>query len=144
MVKRTVGDFKRRSARRLRLDGTGAEAILWHHLRRLQIKGSHFRRQVVIAPYIADFACLSMRLVVEVDGSQHGTDDGRSRDAVRTRWLNSEGYRVLRFWNNDVMSRTRSVLDAIDDAVCATPPRPPLAGDPPPRGEGEAMARGGE
>lgn len=143
MVKRTVSDFKRHTASRLRTGGTEAEAILWRHLRRLDVKDSHFRRQVVIGPYIADFACLAARLVIEVDGSQHGTDAGRSSDEVRTRWLNAEGYRVLRFWNNDVMSKVKSVLDAIHQAIDATPPRLPSAGDPPPRGEGEA-ARGGE
>jgi very-short-patch-repair endonuclease len=103
------------------------------------VKDSHFRRQVVIGPYIADFACLAVRLIIEVDGSQHGTDAGQSSDEVRARWLNAEGYRVLRFWNNDVMSRTKTVLDEIHQAIEATPPRLPSAGDPPPQGEGEAV-----
>ena len=74
MVKRPLSDFKRRSAQRLRKNTTVAEDTLWRHLKRLDVKGSHFRRQVVIAPYIADFACLTARLVVEVDGSQHGNE----------------------------------------------------------------------
>jgi very-short-patch-repair endonuclease len=93
----------------------------------------------VIGPYIADFACLAARLIVEVDGSQHGTDGGKRRDDVRTRWLNAEGYRVLRFWNNDVMSRTKFVMEVIYRALDVTPPRLPLAGDPPPPGEGGVL-----
>ena len=99
---------------------------------------------MVIGPYIADFACLAERLIVEVDGSQHGDDKGLRRDDVRTRWLQSEGYRVIRFWNNDVMSRTDAVLETIHDIITVTPPRLPQtmqgivrAGDPPPQGEGK-------
>ena len=143
MVKRTVSDFKRQTARRLRANATDAEATLWRHLRYLNVKGSHFRREVAIGPYIAYYACLSAKLIVEVDGSQHGTDNGLRRDDVRTCWLNDEGYRVLRFWNNDVMSKTTAVLEAIDQVIDLTPPRLPLAGDPPPQGEGED-AGGGE
>ena len=143
MVKRTVSEFKRRTAKRLRANVTDAEATLWRHLRHLNVKGSHFRRQVAIGPYIADFACLSAKLIVEVDGSQHGTEEGLRRDDVRTRWLNEEGYRVLRFWNNDAMNKTAAVLEEIYQAIDLTPPRLPSAGDPPPQGEGE-LARGGE
>ncbi|HEY0328534.1 MAG TPA: endonuclease domain-containing protein [Rhodopseudomonas sp.] len=138
MVKRPISDFKRKTAARLRRTNTAAEAILWRHLRRLDVKGSHFRRQVVIGPYVADFACLAQRLITEVDGSQHGEEEGLKRDEVRTRWLQSEGYRVIRFWNNDVMSKTDAVMDAIYNAIAVTPPRSPLASDPPPPGEGEA------
>ncbi|HEV7877456.1 endonuclease domain-containing protein [Bradyrhizobium sp.] len=134
MAKRPISDFKRKTANRLRANTTAAEQILWRHLRRLDVRGSHFRRQVVIGPYIADFACLAKRLIVEVDGSQH---EGLRRDDVRTRWLPSEGYRVIRFWNNDVMSRTDAVLEAIHDMSAVTPPRLPAAGDPPPQGEGK-------
>ena len=90
MVKRPISDFKRKAAKALRENTTTAEDVLWRHLRRVEINGSHFRRQVVIGPYIADFACLAERLIVEVDGSQHGDDEGLRRDDVRTRWLNSE------------------------------------------------------
>jgi very-short-patch-repair endonuclease len=139
MVKRPISDFKRKTAKRLRENTTAAEDVLWRHLRRLVVKGSHFRRQVVIGPYVADFACQAQRLIVEVDGLQHGEDEGLRHDEVRTRWLQSEGYRVIRFWNNDVMSRTESVLEAIHDMIAVTPPRPQDAGDPPPQGEGEAF-----
>ena len=138
MVKRPISDFKRQSARRLRENTTVAEQILWRHLRRLDVSGSHFRRQVVIGPYIADFACLAQRLIVEVDGSQHGDEDGLHRDERRTQWLQAEGYRVIRFWNNDVMSRTDAVLEVIHNMTAVTPPRPQEAGDPPPPGEGKS------
>ncbi|MGN6411660.1 MAG: endonuclease domain-containing protein [Nitrobacter sp.] len=134
MIKRTVSDFKRQSARRLRSDSTNVEAVLWRHLRQLNLKGSHFSRQAVIGPYIADFACLAARLLIEVDGSQHGTDGGKRRDDARTRWLNAEGYRVLRFWNNDVMSEPKSAMEAIYRALDVTPPRRPSADDPPLKG----------
>jgi very-short-patch-repair endonuclease len=137
MARRPISDFKRKTASGLRANTTDAERILWRHLRRLDVKGSHFRRQVVIGPYIADFACLAERLIVEVDGSQHGDNEGLRRDDVRTRWLQSEGYRVIRFWNNDVMSRTDAVLETIHDIITVTPPRLPAAGDPPPQGEGK-------
>jgi very-short-patch-repair endonuclease len=138
MPKRPISDFKRKAAKALRANTTGAEDILWRHLRRLEVRGSHFRRQVPIGPYVADFACLKERLIIEVDGSQHGEDANARRDEDRTRWLNSEGYRVLRFWNNDVMSKTEAVMEAIHAATAVTPPRLPQgAGDPPPQGEGE-------
>jgi very-short-patch-repair endonuclease len=138
MAKRPISDFKRKTARALRENTTAAEDVLWRHLRRLEVRGSHFRRQVSIGPFVADFACLKERLIIEVDGSQHGNDVNSRRDEVRTRWLNSEGYRVMRFWNNDVMSKTEAVLEAIYDVI-ATPPRLPAAGDPPPSGEGGSV-----
>src|ERR1700761_1636428 len=137
MAKRPISEFKRKTAKNLRANTTAAEDILWRHLRRLEIKGSHFRRQVPIGPYIADFACLKERIIIEVDGSQHGEDANSRRDEIRTRWLNSEGYRVMRFWNNDVMSKTESVMEAIHAATAVTPPPQPSAGDPPPQGEGK-------
>ena len=139
MAKRPISDFKRKTAKALRANTTAAEDILWRHLRRLELTGSHFRRQVPIGPYVADFACLKQRLIIEVDGSQHGSDEGLHRDEARTRWLNSEGYRVMRFWNNDVMNKTEAVMEAIHDATAVTPPRLPVAGDPPPQGEGGSV-----
>jgi very-short-patch-repair endonuclease len=112
-MKRTIASFRRDIARRLRANATGAEIRLWQHLRRSPMLGTHFRRQVPIGPYIADFACMAARLIVEVDGSQHGLDSGISRDAERTRWLEQEGYRVIRFWNNEVNRNIRGVLEAI-------------------------------
>jgi very-short-patch-repair endonuclease len=113
MQRRTIASFRRDTARRLRANATGAKAHLWQQLKRSPMLGTHFRRQVPIGPYIADFACMAARLIIEVDGSQHGLDAGMSRDAKRTRWLEQEGYRVVRFWNNDVTGNIRGVLEAI-------------------------------
>jgi very-short-patch-repair endonuclease len=84
-------------------------------LRRKQIEGHRFRRQVPIGHYIADFACLAARLIIEVDGGQHTVDV--ERDARRTAWLESQNFRVLRFWNNDVLGNSDGVLQTIESAL---------------------------
>ena len=117
MVKRTIDSFKRETARRLRLNQTCAEERLWQRLRRFPVQGTHFRRQVPIGPYIADFACMAAHLVIEVDGSQHGVGENVTRDEARTRWLESAGYRVIRFWNNDITNNMDGVLESIYAAV---------------------------
>jgi very-short-patch-repair endonuclease len=98
-------------ARKLRTEATDAERALWARLRRRQILGYKFRRQQPLGQYIVDFVCLEKRLIVEVDGSQH--NEQQSYDAARTGWLESQGYRVLRFWNNEVLSEMASVIEAI-------------------------------
>ncbi|WP_423966662.1 endonuclease domain-containing protein [Candidatus Binatus sp.] len=100
------------NARRLRREQTDAERILWRHLRARQIRGAKFRRQHPIGAYFADFCSTERRLIVELDGAQHVE---RSReDEVRTSFLESEGYRVLRFWNSQVLESVDEVLSAID------------------------------
>ncbi|WP_082507712.1 endonuclease domain-containing protein [Methylobacterium sp. Leaf113] len=109
-------------AKILRRTQTDAEKRLWRHLRdRLPVDGSHFRRQVALGPYVADFCCLSARLIVEIDGSQHGLDRAVRYDATRTTALEQQGFRVLRFTNADVMQRIDSVLDTILAAITADP-----------------------
>ncbi|MEG3789911.1 endonuclease domain-containing protein [Lysobacter sp. CCNWLW3] len=105
---------KRNCARHLRRSMTDAELRLWFHLRNRALMGCKFRRQHPIGPYIADFACIERGLIVETDGGQHA-DSGADR--VRTRFLAFRGYRVLRFWNNDVLARTDAVLEQIHAAV---------------------------
>ncbi len=100
-------------ARSLRRSMTDAERKLWWHLRQLPMEGLHFRRQATIGPYFVDFACHEKKLVIEVDGSQHGELDRSARDSQRTAFLNANGYRVLRFWNNEVLNETRGVMEAI-------------------------------
>jgi adenine-specific DNA-methyltransferase len=121
-----------RRARSLRTRGTDAERRLWHHLRLRQLHGLKFRRQVSIAGYVADFACLEAKLIVELDGGQHleQTDYDARRDAA----LASAGFRVLRFWNDDVLLRTEAVLEAIVQALSVRGPHPGL---PPQAGEGD-------
>ena len=80
----TISTFRRGTAKRLRDATTAAEDSLWRRLRRFPVSGTHFRRQVPIGPYVADFACMAARLIIEVDGSQHGRDDLRKRDEGRT------------------------------------------------------------
>src|SRR5947207_15458990 len=112
---RTMAPPQRAFARRMRKTPTEAERKLWWHLRhRLPMNGSHFRRQVQIGPYIADFVCHQLKLVIEIDGGQHGSQT--KNDEARTRCLESEGYRVLRFWNNDVLSNVDGVLTEIQNA----------------------------
>jgi len=108
-----IDGFRRATARRLRANSTGAEIALWRHLKQMETTGTHFRRQVPIGAYVADFACLASRLVIELDGSQHSNPRNKAKDDERTRWLNDEGYRVLRLWNNDVTQNIEGVLDVI-------------------------------
>ncbi|GAC1334262.1 MAG: DUF559 domain-containing protein [Bradyrhizobium sp.] len=118
-------------ARALRRDSTEAEKRLWQHLRHPPFKEHHFRRQATIGRYFADFASHKLRIVIELDGGQHSDSAG---DDLRTSDLAAEGYRVLRFWNNDVFENMSGVLSAIDTAVNAD--RPPTP-DPSPQGGGE-------
>jgi very-short-patch-repair endonuclease len=106
-------------ARRLRRDATDAELKLWNRLRARTTNGFKFVRQEPIGPYFVDFLCRQQRLIIEVDGGQHATD---RRDAVRERWLVARGYRVLRFWNNDVLGNVDGVLEVIADALNAEAP----------------------
>ena len=115
----------RSRARSLRHRATEPEEKLWWHLRhRLPMQGSHFRRQVPIGPYIADFCCLKAKLVIEVDGNQHGIDANIASDAKRTAYLVSQGFSVLRFSNREVMTETASVLEAIYAALSTPTPNP--------------------
>lgn len=100
-------DANRRRARQLRKTMTEAEQRLWRCLRARQIEGFRFRRQVPIHGYIADFLCPQARLVVEVDGGQHALQSGY--DAQRTAMLEGYGYRVLRYWNHDVLQNPEAV-----------------------------------
>lgn len=100
-------------ARSLRRSQTGAEKKLWDHLRNRQLMGFKFRRQVPIDRFIVDFACLDAKVIIEVDGATHGTAEEFTRDAQRTRALESFGNLVLRFHNVDVFDNVEGVLDVI-------------------------------
>jgi very-short-patch-repair endonuclease len=102
---------KKARARELRTRAPEAERIMWHHLRNRQLCGFKFRRQMPIQGYFADFACVEAKLIVELDGGQHA--DQTAYDAKRTEMLGFAGYRVLRFWNNAVMTELGDVLDLI-------------------------------
>ena len=117
---------KRDRARELRRDMTDAERALWRCLRMRQLDGFRFRRQWPVGPYVVDFACLSARLVVEVDGGQHADADG---DARRDAFLRGRGFRVLRFWNNEVLLDPETVCGVILCGLAdGPPPQPSPAG----------------
>ncbi len=101
----------RQRAQKLRNEATEAERALWLELKSRRLLGYKFRRQQPLGNYIVDFVCLEKRLIIEVDGSQHF--DQSSYDEARTHWLESQGYRVLRFLNNEVLAETKSVIEAI-------------------------------
>jgi len=121
-----------RFRRHLRVSLTEAERRLWYRLRDRRLSGFKFVRQEGIGRYVADFCCREERLIVEVDGGQHAESE---HDRLRDACLSAQGYRVLRFWNAEVMSNTIGVLDTI---LAALPPSPRL------RGEGRAPLVGGE
>lgn len=95
---------------------TEAERRLWSRLRN-EALGYDFRRQHSLGNYIVDFVCLERRLIIEVDGGQHNLEPGIARDRLRTAWLKSRGYEVLRFWNNEVLAATDDVVDTIWHAL---------------------------
>ena len=120
-------------ARQLRHTMTDAEHALWRILRNRQFAGVKFRRRVSIGPYIADFICFDARLVIEADGGQHNKS---CADMARDAWFAAEGFRVLRFWNNDILKNPEGVAFVIAGALRSqTPLTPPLCGDPLPQGE---------
>jgi len=125
-----------RELRRMMID---AERALWRFLRALPREVAHFRRQATIGFYFADFACHRTRLVIEVDGGQHSETARMRADARRTEFLVWRGYRVLRFWNNEVLSNPQGVMTLIQQAIAERAPNSP----PPPTPPATRCARGG-
>jgi very-short-patch-repair endonuclease len=117
-----VSSKLRSNARALRKNSTDAERILWSELRDHRLNGASFRRQVPIENYIADFMCHAARLVIELDGGQHFSDDQEHGDAVRSAAIEGKGYRVIRFSNHDVMTNRTGVLETIATAIEASAP----------------------
>lgn len=122
-------------AQKLRKSSTDAELRLWLRLKNRNLAGFKFRRQHPIPPYIADFVCLEQKLIVELDGGQHA--EQAPRDAERTAYLESKGFRVIRFWNDDALKQTDAVLEEILRQLNAPHPSPPRK-----RGEGEHQMSG--
>src|SRR5690349_5157690 len=125
--------FKRQGTGGRRAE-TDAEQALWNNLYRIPLEGTHFRRQVEIGPYRADFGSLRLKLLIEIEGLIHEEPTQKERDRLRDDWLESEGYRVIRFSNHDVTTDMNSVLSAIELAIesqksllgaeaASTPPR---------------------
>ncbi|MBX9841401.1 MAG: DUF559 domain-containing protein [Xanthobacteraceae bacterium] len=119
---RPANVIKTNRARRLRQNSTDAELRIWYRLRSRSIEGRKFVRQESIGPYVVDFVCREARVIVELDGGQHADSE---TDRIRDRWLTDHNYRVLRFWNHDVMKNMDGVLEVIAAAVRAeSPPHP--------------------
>ena len=112
-----------RRAQELRRSTTDAERRLWQELRGRQL-GFKFRRQAPIANFVADFACPAARLVIELDGGGHGTDEAEARDSSRSRAIERAGYRVIRFWNHEVSEDTDNVVERIWKELYGGPPPP--------------------
>jgi len=98
-------------SRKLRSEMTEAELYLWQHLRARQLHGFKFRRQHPVGKYILDFACTDVKLAIEVDGGQH--NELQNQDNERTAWLETQGWKVLRFWNNEVLQNIEGVLEQV-------------------------------
>jgi very-short-patch-repair endonuclease len=98
-------------ARLLRKNQTDVERLLWKHIRNRQLENQKFRRQLAIEPYIVDFACIELKLIIELDGGQHA--DQVNYDEQRSLFLGQRGFKVLRFWNNEVIGNLTGVLEAI-------------------------------
>jgi very-short-patch-repair endonuclease len=128
-------------AKQLRQKATDAERLIWSGLRELKRAGFHFRRQAPFDRFIVDFVCHSRKLVVELDGSQHGSDDAIVYDEKRTAYLNSREYRVVRFGNWEVFQDRDRVIDAIVRIAGLPPPDPSALrydGSTSPQGGGES------
>jgi len=114
----------------LRKKQTNAETLLWNYLRDRRLQEFKFRRQHIIQGYIVDFVCLKKKLVIELDGGQHATQ--QNYDNKRTQALEQDGFKVLRFWNNDVLENIEGVWDVINNTLY---PSPAPTGHPLPQGE---------
>ncbi|MGE3746493.1 MAG: endonuclease domain-containing protein [Sphingomonadaceae bacterium] len=106
-------------ARELRNNATDAERLLWHHLNARKTTGVRFNRQVPIGPFICDFVSRGLKLVIEVDGGQH--DWNSEQDRQRTDFLEARGYKLIRFWNNDVTERIEGVVQEIERVIADMP-----------------------
>mgnify|MGYP002072913149 CR=1 FL=1 len=119
------GLLTRWKAKRLRKNLTDAESKLWRHIRLRQVGGFKFRRQHPAGPYILDFACVEKLMAIEVDGGQHG--EYVDYDFRRSAYLETHGYKVLRFWNSDVLKNIEAVKEVIFDALCGDGLPPPYS-----------------
>jgi very-short-patch-repair endonuclease len=125
-----MGGMQKIRARELRKNMTDAERTLWQHLRLHQFDGHKFRRQQPIGNYIVDFVSFEKQLIIEVDGGQHS--EQADYDSERKEWLEGQGFRVLRFWNNQILKEIEAVKEVIMDALACGFTTPHL--NPPPQG----------
>jgi very-short-patch-repair endonuclease len=121
-VKKLSGNITK-VAKNLRKKSTDAERLLWRHLRAKRLAGFKFRRQQPIENFVVDFICFENRLVIEVDGGHHQLE--KDKDTKRDNWLKEQDFRVLRFWNNEVLRNIEGVLEVIrENCLCHPPPTP--------------------
>jgi len=106
-----MAQFLTKTAKALRKRSTDVEMILWRSLRAKQMEGLKFRRQQPIGQYIVDFVCFEKKIIIEVDGGQHAAE--KKKDVKRDEWLRNQGFTVLRFWNNEVVTNTQGVLEVV-------------------------------
>jgi very-short-patch-repair endonuclease len=125
-------------AKAMRSNPTEAEGRLWYHLRAHRFMGLKFKRQKPVGPFIADFVCLELKLIVEADGGQHGSEADAKRDA----WFKGQGFTLLRFWNNEILGQTEAVLERIQQTVIALSPSPPAPLPASGRGEQKPLSPG--
>src|SRR4029078_10748961 len=104
---------RRAGAKKLRANTTPHERVLWRALKELPVEGTHFRRQAPIGPYVVDFFCPAIRLIIELDGGHHNEDTTAERDSERQAWLEQQGYKIIRFWNSDVTGDLNAVMERI-------------------------------
>jgi very-short-patch-repair endonuclease len=131
-----VSEQQRSRAKRLRTAMTRAETLLWRYIKARRIDGLLFRRQVPIHKYIADFICYSHHLIVELDGESHDFEARVQRDAERDTWFVSEGYTVLRFTNEEVLTNLSGVIETIRDKASSYLGSAPLSLSLPHKGGG--------
>ena len=125
-IKRSYTQQTLEKAKTLRQDQTDAEGLLWHYLGNKQLDGYKFRRQQPIGPYVVDFVCMSRKLVIELDGGQHA--EQHTYDKKRDEFLRGKGYRILRFWNNEVFQNCMDVLEPVYQALVDAPAQQPSFG----------------
>jgi len=113
-------------AKSLKKRTTDTEQLLWRHLRAKHFGGLKFRRQQPIGTYIVDFVCFEKKIIVELDGGQHAQSEEMQNDSIRDQWFEAQGYKILRFWDNEVLTNTRGVLEVISTHCLNHPPLNPL------------------
>ena len=104
-------------ARKLRKNQTSQERIIWNLLRNQQFQGLKFRRQYPVGNYIVDFICKEIKLIIEIDGGQHNSEEGIEYDLKRTEYLETKGYKVIRFWNNEIDNNLEGVYQSLMDMI---------------------------
>jgi len=102
-----------RIAKKLRRESTDTERVLWQNLRAKQLDRLKFRRQQLIGQYIVDFVCFEKKIIIELDGGQHAQPEANQKDKKRDDWFEEQGYKVLRFWDHDVLTNIQGVLEQI-------------------------------